>query len=123
MKFKYFTPQEANRRLAYIRPVVQDLLDKGKRLQAYVLLPHQTPQIQKQQQALEQKIQELTAELEEVGCYFKDWNFEIGLVDFPAIINSQEALLCWRSDEPEVAWYHGYQDGYASRQPIPVELL
>ena len=32
-------------------------------------------------------------------------------------------LLCWRSDEPSVAHFHGYEDGYAGRRPIPAALL
>ena len=123
MKVKYFTPQEANRRLPYISRIVNDLLEKGKNLQALTLLPHQTPELQKQQQVLEEQIQTLMQELEDLGCYYKDWNFEIGLVDFPAIIHGQQALLCWRSDEAEVAWFHGYEDGYAGRRPVTRELI
>jgi hypothetical protein len=29
-------------------------------------------------------------ELEEIGCYFKDWNFSIGLIDFPAILMAKK---------------------------------
>ena len=120
---KHFTPQEANRRLPYIRQIVQDILGQGQKLQALTLLPHQTPEIKKQRHDLEDKIEVLTLELESLGCYYKDWNFEIGLVDFPAVINEGEVLLCWRSDEPEIKWYHGFEDGYMGRQPIPKELL
>jgi hypothetical protein len=123
MKVKYFTPQEANRRLPYIRVIVHDLLSKGKNLQAITLLPHQIPEIQEQREILQTQIEKLMAELEELGCYYKDWNFEIGLVDFPAIIDNKQVLLCWRSDEPGVTWYHGYEDGYVGRRPIPEELL
>ena len=62
-------------------------------------------------------------ELEQVGCFYKDWNFTLGLVDFPAIIAGKEVLLCWRSDEPEVRFYHTQEDGYTGRRPIPEELL
>lgn len=123
MKVKYFTPQEANRRLPYIRIIVQDLLSKGKNLQALSLLPHQIPEIQEQQEILQSQLENLMTELEELGCYYKDWNFEIGLVDFPAIIDNKHVLLCWRSDESEVTWYHNFEDGYAGRQAIPKELL
>ena len=120
---KHFTPQEANRRLPYIRQIVQDILGKGQKLQALILLPHQTPEIQRQQHELQDKVEVLMLELESLGCYYKDWNFEIGLVDFPAVIHEQEVLLCWRSDEPAVRWYHGFEDGYRGRQLIPKDLL
>ncbi len=123
MKVKYFTPQEANRRLPYVRGIVQDLLQMGRNLQALNLLPHQIPEIREQQAILQKQVETLMAEMQELGCYYKDWNFEIGLVDFPALIDGRQVLLCWRSDEPEVTWCHGYEDGYAGRQPIPEELL
>ena len=56
---------------------------------------------------LDQSIKALMAQLEEIGCYYKDWNFNIGLVDFPAIIHGQEALLCWRSDEEKLRGFMG----------------
>jgi hypothetical protein len=123
MTQKLFTPQEANRRLPYIRQIVNDILDKGKRIKALLLLPHQSEEVQKQCQELDIQISMHLKELEEIGCYFKDWNFEIGLVDFPAIINGQEVLLCWRSDEPAVEWFHGFDDGYAGRMPITKDLM
>ena len=72
---------------------------------------------------LDGQIKALMAQLEDMGCYYKDWNFEIGLVDFPAIIHGQKALLCWRSDEPEVTWFHGYEEGFAGRRPVTRELI
>jgi len=63
------------------------------------------------------------SELEEIGCYFKDWNFSIGLVDFPSVINGEEVLLCWRSDEDDIKYFHRIEDGYSARQLIPEEYL
>lgn len=45
------------------------------------------------------------------------------LVDFPGLIEGQEALLCWKPGEPVVRWYHGLYEGMMGRKPIPVELL
>ncbi len=123
MSLKYFTPEEANRRLPYVRRIVDDILNKGKRLQALLILPHQTSEIQEECKHLEAGVQSLMKELEALGCFFKDWNFEIGLVDFPAIIHGKEVLLCWRSDEPKVEWFHGFDDGYPGRMPITKDLV
>ena len=68
-------------------------------------------------------IETLITELEELGCYYKDWNFSIGLVDFPSIIDGRKVLLCWRSDEEELQFYHGYEEGFAGRKPIPDQYL
>ncbi len=123
MTVKFFTPHQANQRLPYIRKIVEDILAKGKRVKALLMLPHPTKERERELLELEGKIKALIGELETLGCYFKDWNFETGLVDFPTIINGREALLCWRSDEPTIAWFHGYEDGYAGRQPITAELI
>jgi hypothetical protein len=50
------------------------------------------------------------------GVQLKD--IDMGLVDFPAVINGQEVLLCWKLGEEEVSHYHGWHDGYAGRKPI-----
>ena len=122
MQKKLFTPQEANKRLPLIKQIVQDILDKGGRLKALALM-EPTPSVAAEQKQLAEEIEKLMKELEGLGCYFKDWNFEVGLVDFPAIVNDQEVLLCWRTDEPIVRWYHGYDDGYVGRKLIPENLI
>ena len=116
MPKKYFTPQEANKRLPLIKKIVTDILEKGKRAK---MLLQTTGNDTQEISSLEAQMEILMIELEELGCYFKDWNYEIGLVDFPAVIDGQEVMLCWRSDEPRVEWYHGILDGYAGRQKIP----
>ena len=73
--------------------------------------------------AFSDTLKELHAELEELGCEYKDWNFTIGLVDFPAIIEGREVLLCWRSDEEHITHYHGYLEGYAGRTILPAAYL
>lgn len=110
---KYFTPEEANLRLPLVRRIVADILTKGKRFKA---ISHIESSQEKDTLILE--IENHIRELEELGCHFKDWNFEIGLVDFPSLIDGREAMLCWRSDEPEVEWYHDLTDGYAGRKPL-----
>ncbi|BAS27020.1 DUF2203 domain-containing protein [Limnochorda pilosa] len=51
------------------------------------------------------------------GCELKD--VELGLVDFPALLDGREVLLCWRMDEDEVRHYHDPAAGYAGRKPLP----
>ncbi len=78
-----------------------------------------TPEIEQ----LGDRLNAYFAELEELGCYYKDWNFSSGLVDFPAIIDDREVLLCWRSDEERLEYYHTIEAGYAGRKRIPGEYL
>ena len=69
------------------------------------------------------ELNEYMEELNGIGCSYRDPQFKLGLVDFPAVIDGEEVLLCWRSDEPAVSFYHGPDAGYAGRQPIPGHLL
>lgn len=122
MFHRFFTPQEANKRLPLIKKIVSDILDKGAVLRE--LLPkYEGQELPLEGEMLQLEIEGLMRELKHLGCFYKDWDFKIGLVDFPAIINGEEVFLCWRSDEPQVIWYHGLEDGYAGRTPIPDELL
>lgn len=51
------------------------------------------------------------------GCRVTD--VETGLVDFPATIDGSPVYLCWQKDEPEVGYYHGLEEGFAGRRPLP----
>jgi hypothetical protein len=41
-----------------------------------------------------------------------------GLVDFPALRHGQEVNLCWRFGETTINFWHGLDEGYASRKPL-----
>jgi hypothetical protein len=120
---KFFTPKEANLLLPYVKSIVEEILSKAHEARLLLTNPDPSKEHQKQLIDLEERIKILMSRLEDTGCYYKDWSFDIGLVDFPAIIHGQQALLCWRSDEPEVAWFHGFEDGYAGRRRVTRELI
>jgi hypothetical protein len=59
------------------------------------------------------------AELNERGVVVRQ--VDRGLVDFPSQgSDGSSYLLCWRMDEPELAWWHRPEDGFAGRQPLPL---
>jgi hypothetical protein len=120
---KFFTPKEANQNLPFIKNIVEDIISKAHQARSLMAMPDISNERESQLIDLDRRIKALMAQLEDIGCYYKDWNFEIGLVDFPAIIHGQQALLCWRSDEQQVEWFHGYEDGYAGRRLITKELI
>jgi hypothetical protein len=119
---RLFTPAEANQTLPLVRRIVSDILAAGQATKALHLqfgpAVATSPEFQRRLAEME----ELVRELEAIGCSFRDWNFELGLVDFPAVIDGEEVLLCWRSDEPSVGHYHGVNAGYAGRRPLPAPL-
>jgi hypothetical protein len=109
---RLFTRQEAERALPLVRRIVADILEKAAGIRALGGDDERLP-------GLEAELQEYLQELEEMGCFFKDWNFSVGLVDFPAVIDGETVFLCWRSDESELGWYHRLEDGYQGRRPLP----
>ncbi len=120
---KYFTPQEARKALPLVKRIVRDILNTAYEIRMITQLNGGKFEGNLQIAVLKEKINEYIKELEEIGCSFKDWNFEIGLVDFPSIINGEEVMLCWRSDENDIKYYHGITEGYTGRKPIPEEYL
>ena len=120
---KYFTPAEAKKTLPLVRKIVKDILDTSREMR--LIADEIGSQVEKDPriQRMADSIEEFMQELEEIGCFFKDWNFQIGLVDFPAIIDSKEVFLCWRSDEDDILYYHDVETGFAGRKLIPPEEL
>jgi hypothetical protein len=41
-----------------------------------------------------------------------------GLIDFPAIREGREVYLCWIDGEPDLAFWHDLDAGYAGRQEL-----
>lgn len=54
--------------------------------------------------------------LEELGVVLKD--LDLGLLDFPALRDGEDVLLCWRAGEASVEYWHGLDEGFAGRKPI-----
>jgi hypothetical protein len=54
--------------------------------------------------------------LDDVGVVVKD--VDAGLVDFPSRRDGADVFLCWQVGEPELAWWHGVEEGFAGRKPI-----
>ena len=63
-----------------------------------------------------QKFEKLLTELQGYGCELK--GLEQGLVDFPTIMHGQQVYLCWQYNEPEIAFWHSIDAGFAGRQSL-----
>jgi hypothetical protein len=68
-------------------------------------------------QKLHESLRETLGELADMGIQVKD--VDRGLIDFPALIDGQDALLCWQLGEPRIAHWHTPEDGFAGRRPLP----
>ena len=122
-EIKYFTPAEAKKTLPLVRKIVKDILDTSREMRLIAEEIGENVEKDPRIQKLADDIEEFMLELEEIGCFFKDWNFSIGLIDFPAIIEGKEVYLCWRSDEDDIMYYHEINAGFAGRKLIPPEEL
>lgn len=66
---------------------------------------------------LVEELDAIVREIEESGAHLKD--MQLGLVDFPAEMDGEIVYLCWQFGETEVAFWHGLEDGFARRRPLP----
>ena len=63
------------------------------------------------------ELQGVLEELTRDGIVLRD--VDNGLVDFPGRSASGRLYwLCWLVDEPEVAWWHWPESGFAGRRPL-----
>jgi len=120
---KYFTPEEARRTLPLVRQIVKDILNTTREMRLIAEEISGKVENDPRLQKMAENVSHYLGELEEIGCFYKDANFAVGLVDFPSIINDKEVFLCWRSDEEDILFYHDINTGFAGRRPIPPEYF
>ncbi len=126
VKRKFFTPAEANRSLVLVRRIVADISERYRtllelrsemdRLQRARASGDRIESMQRRAEGLTDELTRLQDELTDVGCELKDWS--AGLIDFPAMHEGREVLLCWKLGEPTVAHWHEVDAGFAGRAPI-----
>jgi hypothetical protein len=129
-KKRFFTPEEANRALILVRRITEDVTTQYKSLVALRTQldeigwkPKDTDradELRSQIREIADRLRTLHEELQSIGCEMKDWS--LGLIDFPAMYQGREVLLCWRLGEKSVEHWHERDAGYAGRQRIDEEL-
>ena len=63
-----------------------------------------------------QTVKDSLAEINATGVQVKD--LDIGLLDFPCLIEDQIILLCWKLGENKITHWHGLTEGFRGRKPI-----
>jgi hypothetical protein len=132
---RFFTQEEANAALETVRPLAERLADARKRLVHVAgkledvvglvsgngggLDPDRVRELQERAAEAAADVAGLVTELEAAGVQVKD--LDEGLIDFPAKHPEQgdTVLLCWRLGEDEVSHWHGLEEGFAGRKPLP----
>jgi len=67
-----------------------------------------------------QTITDTLAEITATGVQVKDVN--IGLLDFPCVVEGKVVLLCWKLGEHTIGHWHGVDEGYAGRKRIDARI-
>jgi hypothetical protein len=125
---RIFTQEEANDALEVVRPLVERLVGARRRFEQVEgrvagngggLDLERVRELQEQAAEVGAKIALLVGELEAAGVQVKD--LDQGLIDFPAHHpeSHETVLLCWHLGEDSVQYWHGVEEGFAGRKPLP----
>ncbi|NNN06185.1 MAG: DUF2203 domain-containing protein [Elusimicrobia bacterium] len=68
-------------------------------------------------QFLAQSADERLREVVELGAVPK--GVAPALVDFPHRLGGRDVYLCWRLGEKRLTHYHGFDEGFSERRPLP----
>jgi hypothetical protein len=131
---RYFTAAAANEALLTVRPLAEKLVAHRRKLREAqerraelmrriasnggALDARQVATLDAQVKREGQALARCVARIQELGVLVKD--LDRGLIDFPALRGDEEVLLCWQLGEDEVNYWHGLEDGFAGRRPLPL---
>ena len=122
MADKTYTVDEANALLPYLAPTLIELRDKfeeAAEIRVAIVRSSATNGGSKERERWSKflaRVAELLDRLREWEIVLRD--ISTGLVDFPAVINDDEAYLCWKLGEDQIAFWHSPEDGFQGRRPL-----
>ena len=135
MPERVFTPEEANEALAQVRPLAEEMVrerrklvragERRARLAAQIsgngggIAPREVAEVTGEVERAAAAVSSAVERIHALGALVKD--LDSGLVDFPARHRDRDVLLCWRLGEDEVAHWHGLEEGFAGRRPLPLD--
>ncbi|HLW37047.1 MAG TPA: DUF2203 domain-containing protein [Candidatus Eremiobacteraceae bacterium] len=126
---KIFRLEEANALLPKLRPLVAELViarrdfaiglleaEAAQRMQSEPHGAGRSSTLSDNARGLQARAIALVDEIQAYGCIVKD--LDLGLLDFPALRAGQLVNLCWKMDEPLIAFWHRMDEGFASRKSL-----
>ena len=128
-KVRLFTLDEANATLDVVRPLLEELAECKRGLDAvHGSLLRLTPKqrenghrldaigLEHQMERLVDRLAQGIRDVELMGIELKD--IDVGLIDFPALFQGRVIYLCWRLGEESIGYWHEISTGFAGRRPI-----
>jgi len=111
-------------RAILLQLAVQKRRHEGAHARLHALLgsngaPRRASEVQRREQEIRdigEGMQSLLGHLAELGVQVRD--LEMGLVDLPGERDGRPVWLCWRLSDPELAFWHATDEGYATRRPL-----
>jgi hypothetical protein len=119
---KRYTLEEANALLDHLAPLLVELREKMEKAAAI----KETVSQAAAGNGWSEEREGWSRTLARVGELFDritEWELQLrdlstGLVDFPTVIDGDEAFFCWRLGETEIAHWHSPEDGFQGRRPL-----
>jgi hypothetical protein len=130
---RLFTLTEAERARRELEPILVEAMESRKKLSGLdndlsavstrimmmggVIVPYEKlAKLRFEHQHLADTLKSALDRILETGCVIKD--LDVGLLDFPALIDNEEVYLCWKLGEDRIRFYHRQNEGFAGRKPI-----
>ncbi|MCI2415315.1 MAG: DUF2203 family protein [Candidatus Aramenus sp.] len=110
-EYIYFDLESARKLLPWLKSELQTL--KQLRYSTEIVLVNgNKEELEKYAANIDKIVREITGK----GIILR--NPDIGLVDFPAVINGRPAYLCWKVDEDDIRYWHYVEEGFRGRKEI-----
>ena len=111
---------DAKEQIGAIDGEMQELSARVSMLGGIEVDPGHVTRRKLERKALIESIEAAVREIQSSGCLVKD--LDMGLLDFPALLDGVEVYLCWKLGEPKIEWWHSTHEGYSGRHRIVNEF-
>ena len=133
MADKYFDRREAEELLITIAPWLEEARGENQKIEDFkaelaqvasriMVLGGTSPPLaellrkKSEHDAAAEHLVEIVHRIQETGVLVKD--IDVGLVDFPSLLEGEEVYLCWKLGEDHIAFWHGIDEGFTGRKPL-----
>ena len=133
MADKYFDRREAEELLVTIAPWLEEARSEKEKIESFktdlaqvasriMVLGGTFPPLadllrkESEHEEAAERLVEIVNRIQDTGVLVKD--LDVGLVDFPSLLEGEEIYLCWKLGEEHIAFWHGIDEGFAGRKPL-----